>query len=279
MLCAAATVHNTHRTLTSVTGPEAKSAAIALLLRSSARKEVFEGLSHLGPIRMSFAAASAKEDESKESSQQSSLVKSLRSVWKKAKQRPSLPGRWRRSVDLEKARQDHSEGQQSFQHLEESREDALFYSMSGGGDQQRSAASQELLEALRASNAEAGGPRLPLLANPRANYQVDYVNYLMPGLKDILNCPFYWGKMDRYEAEALLANKPEGSFLLRDSAQDDYVFSVSFRRYSRSLHARIEESKHQFSFDCHDPGVHTSKSIRGLLDHYKDPLSCMFFGK
>ena len=154
--------------------------------------------------------------------------------------------------------------------------------MSGHGDQhhhQRSAASQELLDALRASNAEAGGPRLPLLPNPRANYQVDYVNHLIPGLKDILNCPFYWGKMDRYEAEALLANKPEGSFLLRDSAQDDYVFSVSFRRYSRSLHARIEESKHQFSFDCHDPGVHTSKSIRGLLDHYKDPLSCMFFGK
>ena len=35
--------------------------------------------------------------------------------------------------------------------------------------------------------------------------------------------------MDRYEAEALLADKPEGSFLLRDSAQENYVFSVSFR--------------------------------------------------
>ena len=114
-------------------------------------------------------------------------------------------------------------------------------------------------------------------SNSRANFQVDYINYLIPGLSDIFSCPFYWGKMDRYEAEALLANKPEGSFLLRDSAQDNYVFSVSFRRYSRSLHARIEETKHKFSFDCHDPGVHASKSIRGLLDFYKDPLSCMFF--
>lgn len=111
----------------------------------------------------------------------------------------------------------------------------------------------------------------------RANFQVDYVSYLIPGLQDIFSCPFYWGKMDRYEAEALLANKPEGSFLLRDSAQDNYVFSVSFRRYSRSLHARIEETRHKFSFDCHDPGVYASQSIRGLLDHYKDPLSCMFF--
>ena len=144
-------------------------------------------------------------------------------------------------MDLEKARQDHSEGQQSFQHLEESREDALFYTMSA---EERSA-SQELLEALRScNNAESQRPPL-LLANPRANYQIDYINHLIPGLKDIFNCPFYWGKMDRYEAEALLANKPEGSFLLRDSAQEDYVFSVSFRRYSRSLHARIEESRHK----------------------------------
>merc|ERR1719189_2684040 len=111
----------------------------------------------------------------------------------------------------------------------------------------------------------------------RANYQVDYTNYLIPALTDIFNCPFYWGKMDRYEAEALLANKPEGSFLLRDSAQENYVFSVSFRRYSRSLHARIEETKHKFSFDCHDPGVHASRDIKGLLEFYKDPLSCMFF--
>jgi suppressor of cytokine signaling 5 len=50
-----------------------------------------------------------------------------------------------------------------------------------------------------------------------------------------------------------------------------------FRRYNRSLHARIEESRHQFSFDCHDPGVHRARSVCGLLEHYKDPLSCMFF--
>ncbi len=55
------------------------------------------------------------------------------------------------------------------------------------------------------------------------------------------------------------------------------MFSVSFRRYNRSLHARIEERQHQFSFDVHDPGVHSSRSIRGLLEHYQEPMSCMFF--
>ena len=112
---------------------------------------------------------------------------------------------------------------------------------------------------------------------PTTHTQIDFTNFLIPGQRDIMNCTFYWGKIDRYEAEALLADKPEGSFLLRDSAQDDFVFSVSFRRYSRSLHARIEEEGHMFSFDSHDPGVHASHSVRGLLEHYKDPLSCMFF--
>ena len=48
-------------------------------------------------------------------------------------------------------------------------------------------------------------------------------------------------------------------------------------RYGRSLHARIEEQNHKFSFDCHDPGVFMSANIPSLMKHYKDPASCMFF--
>lgn len=83
--------------------------------------------------------------------------------------------------------------------------------------------------------------------------------------------------MDRYEAERLLDSKPEGTFLLRDSAQEEFLFSVSFRKYSRSLHARIEQWNRKFSFDSHDPGVYTSDTVCGLIEHYKDPSSCMFF--
>jgi len=81
----------------------------------------------------------------------------------------------------------------------------------------------------------------------------------------------------RYEAERLLENKTEGTFLLRDSAQEEYLFSVSFRKYGRSLHARIEQWNHRFSFDSHDPGVFSSKTVCGLIEHYKDPTCCMFF--
>ncbi|XP_034957720.1 suppressor of cytokine signaling 4 [Zootoca vivipara] len=118
---------------------------------------------------------------------------------------------------------------------------------------------------------------LQLETPPKYHTQIDYVHCLVPDLLQINNNPCYWGVMDKYAAEALLDGKPEGTFLLRDSAQEDYLFSVSFRRYSRSLHARIEQWNHNFSFDAHDPCVFHSPDITGLLEHYKDPSSCMFF--
>ncbi|KAM6462893.1 suppressor of cytokine signaling 5 isoform 1-T4 [Liasis olivaceus] len=111
----------------------------------------------------------------------------------------------------------------------------------------------------------------------KVHTQIDYIHCLVPDLLQITSNPCYWGVMDRYEAEALLEGKPEGTFLLRDSAQEDYLFSVSFRRYNRSLHARIEQWNHNFSFDAHDPCVFHSSTVTGLLEHYKDPISCMFF--
>ena len=111
----------------------------------------------------------------------------------------------------------------------------------------------------------------------RIHTQIDYIHCLVPDLLQITTLGCYWGVMDRYQAETLLEGRPEGTFLLRDSAQEDYLFSVSFRRYGRSLHARIEQWNHNFSFDVHDPNVFHAPTVTGLLEHYKDPNSCMFF--
>ncbi|XP_028156876.1 suppressor of cytokine signaling 5-like [Ostrinia furnacalis] len=111
----------------------------------------------------------------------------------------------------------------------------------------------------------------------KVHTQVDYIHCLVPDLQQITACSFYWGKMDRYEAERLLDNKPEGTFLLRDSAQEEHLFSVSFRKYGRSLHARIEHYQHRFSFDSHDPAVFAAPTVTGLIEHYKDPACVMFF--
>uniref|UniRef100_A0A914RFF6 Uncharacterized protein n=1 Tax=Parascaris equorum TaxID=6256 RepID=A0A914RFF6_PAREQ len=119
---------------------------------------------------------------------------------------------------------------------------------------------------------------------------VDYTNCLVPAQDRITASPYYWGVMDRYEAEALLDGKPEGkklllnsrvkmdfvmrlpgTFLLRDSAQSEYLFSVSFRRYKRTLHARIEQKNHRFSFDFSDTSIFSAETITDLIAYYKDP--------
>ena len=122
-----------------------------------------------------------------------------------------------------------------------------------------------------ATAAAIGGVPRPI------HTQVDYVHHLVPRLADVAALPCYWGVMDRYAAESRLAGRPDGAFLLRDSAQPDYLYSVSFRRYDRSLHARIEQWQHRFSFDSHDRGVYSATSVNALLDHYKDPGCCLFF--
>lgn len=107
-------------------------------------------------------------------------------------------------------------------------------------------------QALLASSSAASGVPVRMLnhsQSPQAlkvHSQVDFIHCLVPDLQKITSCGFYWGKMDRYQAETLLDGKPEGTFLLRDSAQEEYLFSVSFRKYGRSLHARIEQFNHKF---------------------------------
>ncbi|KAK3588744.1 hypothetical protein CHS0354_024222 [Potamilus streckersoni] len=119
--------------------------------------------------------------------------------------------------------------------------------------------------------------KIPPAITPVVHTQVDYVHFLVPEIDKITSSSYYWGVMDRYEAEKLIDNKPEGTFLLRDSAQEDFLFSVSFRRYWRSLHARIEQWNHTFSFDSRDPGVFSTSTVCDLIEHYKDPSCCMFF--
>lgn len=46
---------------------------------------------------------------------------------------------------------------------------------------------------------------------PRIHSQDYYMHCLVPDLQKITACCFYWGKMDRYEAEKLLDGKPEGN--------------------------------------------------------------------
>eukprot|EP00118_Oscarella_pearsei_P004122 m.17137 g.17137 ORF g.17137 m.17137 type:complete len:442 (+) comp27340_c0_seq1:1132-2457(+) len=71
------------------------------------------------------------------------------------------------------------------------------------------------------------------------------------GLKSLSMHGWYWGPLTRQEAEEKLHNTPDGTFLVRDSSDDRYLLSVTFRSQGRTLHTRIEYFNGRFSFYHH----------------------------
>ena len=58
-----------------------------------------------------------------------------------------------------------------------------------------------------------------------------------------LQVGWYWGPLTWEEAEAKLSGKPDGSFVVRDSSDDRYILSLSFRSQGTTHHTRIEHYK------------------------------------
>ncbi|GJQ70854.1 putative suppressor of cytokine signaling [Trypoxylus dichotomus] len=90
---------------------------------------------------------------------------------------------------------------------------------------------------------------------------IDNQEYLNNGSfsKDFSNlrkCGYYWGPITRREAEEKLNNQPDGTFLIRDSASENHLFSLSFRSWGKTLHTRIEYSASRYSI-CDQRGFVT----------------------
>lgn len=59
---------------------------------------------------------------------------------------------------------------------------------------------------------------------------------------------WYWGPVSSEAAEKLLSNEPDGSFIVRDSSDDHYIFSLTFKLNNCVRHVRIEQDQGSFSF-------------------------------
>ncbi|KAK4310399.1 hypothetical protein Pmani_018035 [Petrolisthes manimaculis] len=67
-------------------------------------------------------------------------------------------------------------------------------------------------------------------------------------IEKVKDCGWYWGPISGEAAEKVLANEPDGSFIVRDSSDHHYIFSLTFKLNGFIRHVRIEHDQGNFSF-------------------------------
>lgn len=91
------------------------------------------------------------------------------------------------------------------------------------------------------------------------------VGSLTRELFKLSKCGWYWGPITRSEAEEKLLERSDGAFLVRDSSDDRYLLSLSFRSFGKTLHTRIEHCNGLFSFYA-QPELEGHTSVVKLIE-------------
>lgn len=79
----------------------------------------------------------------------------------------------------------------------------------------------------------------------RRNRILDYA----ASIEKVKDCGWYWGPVSASKAEQILENEEEGSFLVRDSSSENYIFSLTVKIDGSVRHVRIEHDQGEWPFN------------------------------
>uniref|UniRef100_A0AAQ5XUP5 Suppressor of cytokine signaling 2 n=1 Tax=Amphiprion ocellaris TaxID=80972 RepID=A0AAQ5XUP5_AMPOC len=94
---------------------------------------------------------------------------------------------------------------------------------------------------------------------------------LDPDLVSVLAAGWYWGSLTANEAKEILQDASEGTFLVRDSSQQDYLFTISAVTSAGPTNLRIEYKHGKFKLDSVvlvKPRLKQFDSVVHLVEHY-----------
>ncbi|MBN3316305.1 SOCS2 protein, partial [Atractosteus spatula] len=96
-------------------------------------------------------------------------------------------------------------------------------------------------------------------------------NRIAAAMRDLKKTGWYWGSLTASEAKEILQDTPEGTFLVRDSSQRDYLFTISAKTSVGPTNLRIEYKDGKFKLDSVvliKPKLKQFDSVVHLVEHY-----------
>lgn len=90
-------------------------------------------------------------------------------------------------------------------------------------------------------------------------------------VKELRSTGWYWGTLSATEAKEILQDAAEGTFLVRDSTQRDYLFTISAMTAAGPTNLRIEYKHGKFKLDSVvlvRPRLKQFDSVVHLVEHY-----------
>ncbi|XP_004929963.2 uncharacterized protein LOC101741974 [Bombyx mori] len=84
-------------------------------------------------------------------------------------------------------------------------------------------------------------------ASRRATNDEETIMDFAKSIQKVKDYGWYWGPLSVEAAEKILSNEPDGSFIVRDSSDDHYIFTLTFK-LNGLRHVRIEHDQGNFCF-------------------------------